>query len=240
MPHTARQPNDGFGPGRHWPSAEDLAVTGNATLASPVSPDGTPEPGRRYEIPARHGLAVRLRAGQRVRVINTHGTQVVDSWAFNAADPTEFMSMEHARAGIDRIIPKAPCAMLSNKRRPILFFEEDASPGVHDTIIAACDIWRYRGLGVEGYHDNCDDNLHMALAAIGFAAAETPSPFNLFMNIPVRADGSIGWEPSPCAPGDHVTFRAEMDVVYAVSACPQDIIPINNRAPVEAHLVVLA
>jgi uncharacterized protein YcgI (DUF1989 family) len=240
MTADTRPPHDGYGAGRFWPSDAELAATGNATLTGAVSPDGTPEPGKRYVIPPRQGLAVRLKAGQRVRVINTHGTQVVDSWAFNAADPTEFMSMEHARPGIDRIIPKAPCPMLSNKRRPILFFEEDTSPGVHDTIISACDVWRYRNLGVEGYHDNCDDNLHMALAAIGFAAAETPSPFNLFMNIPVRPDGTIGWEPSPCKPGDFVTFRAEMDVVYAVSACPQDIIPINSCAPVEAHLEVLA
>nr|WP_211110221.1 urea carboxylase-associated family protein [Acuticoccus mangrovi] len=211
-------------------------------MKHPVSLDGTPEIGKRYTVPARQGLAVRLKKGEQVRVINTHGTQVVDSWAFNAADPTEFMSMEHMRQGINGIIPKPGDGLMTNKRRPILTFLEDTSPGIHDTIIAACDIWRYRNLGVEGYHDSCTDNLRMALVAIGFPVAEVPSPFNLFMNIPVRPDHSIGWEPTVSKPGDSVTFRAEMDLVYAVSACPQDIVPINGAglAPVDAHLEVLA
>ena len=33
------------------------------------------------EIPARHGKAARLRKGQVVKVINTTGQQVVDTWA---------------------------------------------------------------------------------------------------------------------------------------------------------------
>lgn len=48
-------------------------------------------------IPARRGKAVRLAAGQRLRVVNTHGTQVVDTWAFVSHLMTEFMSMEHTR-----------------------------------------------------------------------------------------------------------------------------------------------
>ena len=50
-------------------------------------------------IPARRGKAAFVAAGQVIRVINTHGEQVVDTWAFNRHDMTEFMSMEHSRAG---------------------------------------------------------------------------------------------------------------------------------------------
>jgi uncharacterized protein YcgI (DUF1989 family) len=38
---------------------------------------------------------------------------------------------------------------------------------VHEQVIAACDCHRYKFLGVEGYHDNCTDNLHAGLAEIG-------------------------------------------------------------------------
>jgi len=31
-------------------------------------------------------------------------------------------------------------------------------------------------------------------------------------------------------PGSYAVFRAEMDLVIAFSACPQDILPINGRA----------
>src|SRR5262245_20990833 len=46
-------------------------------------------------IPARRGKAAYAAAGQIIRIINTHGEQVVDTWAFNRRDMTEFMSMEH-------------------------------------------------------------------------------------------------------------------------------------------------
>src|SRR3546814_4940061 len=39
--------------------------------------------------------------------------------------------------------------LYSNRRRPILTLVEDSSPGIHDTIIAACDSNRYKFLGVE-------------------------------------------------------------------------------------------
>lgn len=226
--------------GPYWPTAEELASTGNTTLSSPVSPDGTPVPGRVYEVPARQGLAVRVARGQTVTVINTHGTQVVDSWAFNAHDPTEFMSMEHMRAAIESVFPHPGDKLNSNKRRPILTFIEDTTPGIHDTVIAACDIWRYRGFGITEYHDSCTDNLRLAMRAIGVEAPEVPSPFNLFMNIPIGPDGRIAWLAPTSEPGQSVTFRAEMDVIYAVSCCPQDQIPINGTdfKPVEAHIRV--
>ena len=46
-------------------------------------------------LPARSGRAVRLETGEAIRIVNTHGSQVVDTWAFNAEDLREFMSMEH-------------------------------------------------------------------------------------------------------------------------------------------------
>lgn len=115
-----------------------------------------------FTIPARRGKAARVRRGQVVRVINTHGEQVVDTWAFREGVLGEFMSME-------------------------------------------------------------------------------PSPLNLFMNIPVRADGVLSFEAPVSTPGSHVALRAEMDLVVAFSACPQDILPINGiaRRPTEAHFQVL-
>jgi uncharacterized protein YcgI (DUF1989 family) len=189
-------------------------------------------------IPARRGKALRLGAGQCVEVVNTHGEQVVDTWAFSAADATEFMSMEHSRAGMLRIIPQPGDVLLSNRRRPILTLVEDSSGNIHDTMIAACDRWRYEGLGVVGHHDNCQDNLWAAMAELGFVIHETPSPLNLFMNIPVGPGGVVSFEPPVSTPGSGVRLRAEMDVVMAFSACPQDILPINGRAccPTEAHL----
>ncbi len=55
--------------------------------------------GELITIPARGGKAVSIRQGQAVKVINTHGSQVVDTWAFNSQDLTEFMSMPFPSCG---------------------------------------------------------------------------------------------------------------------------------------------
>jgi uncharacterized protein YcgI (DUF1989 family) len=188
-------------------------------------------------IPARRGKAARATAGQHIAVINTHGEQVVDTWAFAADDLHEFMSMEHTRAALGKLIPRTGDILSTNHRRPILTIVEDTSPGIHDTLIAACDLWRYQGLGCKEYHDNCTDNLHAAMKELGLKAPETPSPLNLFMNSPGKQNGEITFEAPVTKPGDTVTFRAERDLVIAFSACPQDMLPINGvgKRPTEAH-----
>ena len=191
-------------------------------------------------IPARRGMAARVAAGQRIRVINTHGSQVVDTWAFSARDAAEWMSMEASRAWFLRLAAAVGDTFVTNQRRPILTLVEDTSGGAHDTLIAPCDAPRYRLLGVEGHHDNCRDNLHAALAALGITVPATPSPLNLFMNIPWTADGRLAWGEPVSTPGSYVLFRAEMDLVVAFSACPQDILPINGRTgrTTEAHFTI--
>jgi uncharacterized protein len=193
-------------------------------------------------IPARKGRAAHVKKGQLIRVINTHGEQVVDTWAFAASDLNEFMSMEHSRAHILKIIPQVGDTMLTNKRRPVLTFVEDTAGAVHDTLMAACDRYRYELLGCAEYHDNCTDNLHEALHQLGLHAPETPSPLNLFMNVPVQQNGRLTFDPPVSSKGSSVTLRAEMDLVIAFSACPQDIIPVNgkNLNPTEAHFQILS
>ncbi len=220
---------------------DNAAIGGvNPTLATPISADGAPIPGQSYTVPARQGRAVRLAAGQVIRIVNPHGTQVCDAWAFNAGDRSEYLSWPHARAGLSRVVPRVGDALATNRRRPILTLVEDSSPGVHDTLIAACDVYRYRALGAAGYHDNCSDNLRMAMMAIGLPVAHVPQPFNVWMNIPVHADGSVDWLAPVSQPGDHVRLRAEMDCVFAMSACPQDMVPINgaDMTPREIAFVV--
>jgi hypothetical protein len=39
-----------------------------------------------------------------------------------------------------------------------------------------------------------------------------PQPFNIWMNIPVRPDGSIDWLPPVAKRGDQVELRAEIEV----------------------------
>lgn len=63
----------------------------------------------------------------------------------------------------------------------------------------------------------------------------------MWMNIPIGADRSLAFEPTVAKPGDYVILRAEMNIVTAFSACPQDVLPIDGAAckPAEVHLQVL-
>jgi uncharacterized protein YcgI (DUF1989 family) len=190
---------------------------------------------------ARTGKALRLAQGEEVRVVNTRGGQVVDTWAFAAGDPAEFMSMEHSRVHMGRVNPVAGSVLLTNRRRPVLSIVEDTSGGVHDTLLAACDVYRYRMLGARDYHLNCTDNLAEALGELGITAPETPSPLNLFQNSAIKPGGELVIEPPVAPAGSYVTLKALMDVVIVFSACPQDMAPTNgaDMTPKDAELQLL-
>ena len=60
-----------------------------------------------------------------------------------------------------------------------------------------------------------------------------------FMNTPAGADGTIEWLPAPTKAGDSVLLRAELDLVLVVSACPQDIVRINDGNPTAVEIELL-
>jgi len=245
--HAAAPRSDPRGPSperaRHDAHDDERLASGHRdqlVLPREVRKGGAQVSGELVTIPARGGKAAQASAGQHIKVVNTHGTQVVDAWAFNARDLTEWMSMEASRASFMKLAAAVGDTFVTNQRRPILTLVEDTSNCVHDTLMAPCDRWRYGLLGVAGYHDNCRDNLHSALANLGVVIRATPPSLNLFMNIPWTAAGQLAWGEPVSPPGGYAVFRAEMDLVVALSACPQDILPINGRTgrTTEAHFAI--
>jgi uncharacterized protein YcgI (DUF1989 family) len=176
------------------------------------------------------GAGFRLRQGESLAIVNTHGSQVVDLFAHNAADVGETLSIQHSRNVWYRMAPRKGDQLWTQLRRPILAMMGDTSPGVHDTIFPCCDAVRYGQLGVKGYHRNCADNWREAMRGIGIdpTMITVPTALNLFMNVPVAADGSFKILPPVSRPGDTVTFKAEMDCLIALSACPVDMLPLNG------------
>ncbi|RMY44197.1 hypothetical protein D0865_10714 [Hortaea werneckii] len=179
--------------------------------------------------------------------------------AYNAthapdAPAMEYMSMPHTRSGTLHIRPKVNDTLYSNLREPMMVLVEDTSPGIHDTLMAACDPQRYQGLGVQNWeqHGSCAENLVLALKELneraGLKGAKAvgaevtinavPAPLNLFMNIPWDEDGDLGFKAPKGKEGDYVRLKAERDVVVVMSACPQDILDINSQKPTDAHFVV--
>lgn len=197
---------------------------------------------RRVEVPGGAGRAVRVRAGELVRIVDIVGGQVGDVFAFAAGEQhgNEHHSAEHTRAVTSRLFPTVGEPFVTDRRRPILTLVADTSPGHHDMLIAACDPQRYAQLGVPD-HRSCATNLQEALAAVGHPyTGPTPQPINVFMRIPVGDDGTLSWLPAPTEAGDAITFRAELDAVVVVSSCPQDLVGINRGAPSPLAVEVLA
>lgn len=181
------------------------------------------------ELAARTGTTVQLSAEDELVVINTHGQQVVDTWALSTKRPQRFLSAAHTWMPNGRVTVRAGDTLRDNTRSPMLQLVEDTSPGDHDLLVPSCDIIRYRQLGVEGYHDNCHDNFFEAVAAAGAESLPfVPQPLNLFMRVPVRPDGTFSIEAPTARPGDHVRLRALADVLVVLSACPQDLAPTNG------------
>ncbi len=189
---------------------------------------------------AREGIAVPLSAEQRLRVINLHGTQVVDLWAVDPKDPEHHVSMEHTRVALSKLVPQVGDHLYSSRRRPMLRIAQDTSPGVHDTLMAACDEERYHLLGAPAGHANCADNYRRALAAVGIEVERVPAPLNVFMNIPWHEDGRLEFLPTVARAGDFVELEAVTEVVVVMSACPMDLNPINGYEPADIGVQLLA
>ncbi|HEV8309372.1 MAG TPA: urea carboxylase-associated family protein [Methylomirabilota bacterium] len=181
-------------------------------------------------IPARSGVGFRVGAGQFVQVLDIAGRQCADFFAYTAAEPREYLSAEHTRVAIDGLFPRIGQSFLSNLRRPMLQFEEDRSPGIHDMLFAACDPARYAQYGVTD-HASCADNLRAALRRLGVEACHVPQPVNFFMNVAVRPDGRCEFGPPQTNPGDYVLLRAFHDCLVVISACPQEWNPAANYHP---------
>jgi urea carboxylase-associated protein 1 len=112
--------------------------------------------------------------------------------------------------------------------------------GRHDTIGGCCSAESNRlRYGVEGT-PNCRDGFLRALARVGLGKKDIVANLNFFMNVPVAPDGSMAIADGRSRPGDHVDLRAEMDVLVAVSNCPQIYNPCNGGRPTPIRLVTYA
>jgi len=193
------------------------------------------------EIPAGEGAAVRLRAGAAVKLVNTHGTQVVDTWCLALADPSEYLSVEHTRRMLGRLFPRAGDALFSNRRSKLLLIERDTSGCRHDMLFACCDPWLYRHYGVAPGHRSCYENFLEALARERVTTPHVPDPVNFWMNVPVIDNERLSLEPPVSRPGDSLLLRALVDALVVFSACPMDITPVNgaDRTPRPVHYEIM-
>ena len=194
---------------------------------------------RLVPVPPGEARGVAVEAGGIVRVVNTEGHQVVDTWAFCTADPFEFLSMEHSRSATYRILFKPGDTLVSTRFRPMLTILADTSPGIHDTLHAACSAESNRFFGMASIRPNCEDNLKEVMAERGVRLGPIPCPWNLFEHAIVKSDGSLMDEPASAVAGDYVELRAETALVLVCSACPSTVGDISLGTPRGAAIEII-
>lgn len=185
------------------------------------------------------GWAGLVKAGQYLKLTDPRGRQCGDLWAFNAEDMDEHLSAMHTRVWVNKLCPEPGESFHSNHRRPILQMIADTCR-VHDLLTAACDEHRYRLYGLKTHHRSCAGNLREVMQPwLGTTRFYVPQPFNIFANVPIGADGSVLNGPAPSRPGDYIVLKAWVDVVIAISACPQEFNPITGWYPTELNVDIM-
>jgi hypothetical protein len=171
------------------------------------------------EIAERSGTAFPLAHGRTLTVIDPRGVQVADLLAYNAEDVDEVISSGRTLDYAETIRLTTGHILYSNRSRPMLEIVED-TVGVHDFLLTPCSYDTFHHFYPDlPPHRGCFGNLAEALAPYGIAPDDIPVAFNCFMNVPVDASGRLSVLPPISKAGDHITFRAAMDLVIGLSAC---------------------
>ncbi len=171
-------------------------------------------------IPPRSGTSLKLAKGQVLTVIDPEGEQVSDLIAYNAHDTKEYLSSGRSIDYASRIFLTTGDILYSNRSNPMLKIVRD-DVGRHDFSLTPCSKEMFRILYKDDEpHHGCQGNLEQAMARHGVGPDRIPVAFNVFMHVDVNSKtGEIRVLPPLSRPGDSASFRAEMDLIVALTAC---------------------
>jgi uncharacterized protein len=173
-----------------------------------------------HDVPAAKGGAWRVPAGGLLRVSDVEGGQSGDVFFVDATDATDGLSNGRSFDYNGTVFLTVGATLYSSRSRTLATIVHD-DVGRHDFLYTPCSQEMFEiQYAVTGPHPNCYDNLTGALSGFGVPAATVTVAFNVFMETSVAADGRLTIAPPRSRPGDSIVFRAQRDVIVAVSACP--------------------
>ena len=168
-----------------------------------------------YIVPACSGIALTVKKGHQITVVDLEGNQVVDFFAEVLDNPCEFLSTGVTIDCNESLRLRVGDIIYTNLYQPMFEVVVD-DVGEHDLLHPCCrpemyDFFYHNGAN----HPNCLDNINSHLGE------QRPiiHPVNLFMHTRIHTDGSISVETPPSQPGDRVILKALMDVRLGVAAC---------------------
>lgn len=188
-------------------------------------------------IPPQSGRGFALRRGQTLRIVDPHGEQVADLFAFKAGDPACWLSSGRSIDYAGRIYLTTGDVLYANDSRPMFTIVAD-SVGRHDFLLTPCSqemfeiLYRHRG-----HHPSCFENLCRSFAPAGIGPERISTTFNVFMDVGVDGDGTVTVRPPRSRAGDHVELRAEMDLTCALTACSAENSNNGSFKPIDFEII---
>ncbi len=184
----------------------------------------------RIIVPIRSGKAWPLRAGQICRVIVVEGPQVADFNAWSLHNPRERFwaarTKQLHRAHVttfDRLWSSLPYLrpMVTITNDTVDYQIDEDGAGCHDLLGTRCDPYVHKILNGEDFDYSCHSNLVRAIAPYHLAETDVHDVLNIFQVTGLTEDHRYFVKPSPATKGDFFEFFAEIDLLCAISTCPQ-------------------
>jgi uncharacterized protein YcgI (DUF1989 family) len=179
------------------------------------------------------GFVCDVKAGQSVRITSQ---TIIDFVCFNRDNLRERFDQARTKANQRKIYISTGDSLISRFNNTMMTIIEDTfKEGHHDLQEGMCSRKRHelaaqRGLWEITYKRplsemppwGCTENLGTILLPYGIAVEDVPSPFNIFQHMIIHQDtGELEHSPlRPKPPGAQVTLRAEMNLLAALSVCP--------------------
>lgn len=193
-----------------------------------------------FIIPIRSGRAWIVRAGQLCRIVVVEGAQVADFNAWNLHNPRERFwaarTKQLHRAHLttyDRLWSCLPYLrpMLTITNDTIKYGLDEDGAGCHDLLGTRCDPYVHKLLTGEDFDYCCHSNLVRAIMPHRLAEDDVHDVLNIFQVTGLTQDDRYFVKPSPAKKGDFLEFFAEIDLLCAISTCPQGDLSVPAWGP---------
>jgi urea carboxylase-associated protein 1 len=189
-------------------------------------------------IEAGDGALVEVPAGGRLRIVDLHGNQAVDTLLYDAHDIANRYSAFDTIRDQQAVFLTTGARLLSTRLDELAVISDDTC-GRHDTIGGACsqesNVIRY-GEATRHQHA-CRQTFLRYGAQAGIGQRQLGHNLNFFMNVPVDPDGNLKFDDGLSAPGKYVELTASRDLLVLISNCPQLNNPCNGWNPTPVQLL---
>jgi uncharacterized protein len=186
-----------------------------------------------HQLARNVGFAFEVKIGQSVRIASQ---TIIDFVCFNRENLRERFDQARTKANQRKIFISTGDQLISKLNNAMMTIVEDTfTEGHHDLQEGMCSRKRHELAAAKGIWEatygrplsempphGCTENLGGVLAPFGIAVEDVPSPFNIFQHMVIHADtGELEHSRvRPKPPGARVTLRAEMNLLAALSTCP--------------------